>query len=285
MKKLISFFILCGLFAHLYARQEISEKYALTGASELYGLSGISIMDPYLSPLQYGGLGLLYEYESHRFINSENTKLSIQTRFNTNIGIAFNSAITSSTYCFGGAYSWGMHYHLDNSFYPSAQFLLGGTADINFLGKLNGRNGNNPYNMDLATNLNLSGIVRYDFELWHKKMRLTYNLEAPFIGCFFAPEAGLSYYEIGEFGVMDNTIHFSSLLNKQGMTGRLMCEIPFRCCTLKFGFISSELKYKANDLLFTTNSFNFMIGYSYKFHTFKGTRETIPAIFTDSEKY
>lgn len=118
------------------------------------------LLDNYLSPLTYDGIGFRYDYSSRKYLSPNNLKLSRENQFNINIAVTENPAKTSNISYLGMDYSWGLHYHFRPA--KNVQLLAGGLWDIEFGLKANSRNQNNPMNIDLATNLNFSGMAIYD---------------------------------------------------------------------------------------------------------------------------
>lgn len=266
----------------MWAQEETPQKYTLTSASDQIGLSILSMTDPYLSPLPYSGVGIRYEHAERKFFSPENTKLSMEGKVRALAGMTLNPEYTASMSYLGANYSWGMHYHFQ--VLGNFQVLAGGTADAVFGFKTNTRNVNNPVNLDMATNLNLSGIARYDFKTRCRTLRLSYALEIPVLGCMYVPYGGASYYEMFSLGNLSDAFHFSSLHNKQGATSSIMLDVPFRHSTWKFGINSSRLEYKANDLVFNQNEFSLMIGCKYDLHIFSGTKTPAPSNFISTDK-
>lgn len=282
MKKLSLFVLMLILTFNVSAQNDADQKYVLTSSSNQFGITSLNILDPYLSPLVYSGVGIKFEHAERRFFSPENTKLSMEGKIKALAGMTFNSNNTASMSYLGANYGWGMHYHfqvLDNF-----QVLAGGTADAIFGFKSNARNVNNPINLDMATNLNLSGIARYDFKTRRRTLRLSYALEIPVLGCMYVPYGGASYYEMFGLGNLSDAFHFSSLHNKLGSSGSLMLDVPFKHSTWRFGINTSKLKYQANNLVFKQNEYSLMIGCKYDLHIFSGTKTPAPSNFISSDK-
>jgi hypothetical protein len=240
----------------------------------------LRLLDPYLSPSSYSGLGLGFEHASRRLFNAENDYLSWQSKLSGLVGIALNPAFTAQMTYMGADYSWGMHYHLTPI--RNLQILVGGNVSADFALKSLSRNVNNPVNVDLATNLNFSAEAAYDIQFWRRTFRLKYSFETPIVGCMFAPVGGSSYYEMFELGNLDNSIHVSSLHNKQGYDSALRIDVPFRHSTWQFGISSSSLTYKANDLVFNTSKYSLEIAWVYDLYIFRGFKNQPPRGFINS---
>jgi len=256
------FFIIC-------AAQEVdARKQLLSTIENSINISTISIVDPYLSPLNYQGLGGSFHTENRKFLSPDNLKLSRQVSLNLVGGMAINPAYTASMIFAGGDFGWGLHYHLKP--FANFQILGGGLWDVNFMYKMVGRNTNNPINVDLATNINFSGIARYDFVLFKKTHRLQLNLQSPLLGCMYVPLAGASYYEMFKLWNLSSTTHFSSLHNKRGINTSLSIYVPFKRAVWKFGIGYNGLKYSANDMIFKQQELSVLVGTTFDRIIFAG---------------
>ncbi|HRZ97687.1 MAG TPA: DUF3316 domain-containing protein [Paludibacter sp.] len=282
MKKWIFFLFLIFCF-QMQAQNSLQRQFPLTTVSDLAGISVLNLQDAYLSPLTYSGLGVFVEHREQKLFSPDNTKLSMQTKLNGLIGITVNPKSTASIAYMGAAGSWGAFYHFNNiadDLYLSA----GSTLDAGFAVKQNGRNVNNPYNFDLATNINLAAVANYDISVFRKLIRLNFEIEAPVLGCMFVPEAGISYYEMFELMNLNNTFHFSSLHNRQGMSLNTAIEIPFKNSTWKFGIGANKLKYTANEMIFEHNELKMFVGWKYNIYRFTGTQNKAPDNFVSAYK-
>lgn len=277
MKKNI--ILILFLFACIFvmAQNTDEKKYLLTTHTTTFGLSTLSFLDPYLSPLTYSGFGMRYEHESRRFLSPENIKVSMQSNLNIETGIALNPPVTSSMAYLGANYSWGMHYH----FRPvkGLHILVGGLWDVDFGVKEVPRNINNPVNIDMATNLSISGIAMYDVPLHKRTLRLQLSLQTPVLGCMFVPGGGASYYEIFSLGNLTDAFHFSSLHNKRGLHSTFTVDVPFNRSVWRFGLNMQGLKYMANDMVFEKNEFSLLIGTTFDVATFTGRKNKAPKNF------
>jgi len=282
MKRNIFLFQLFLFSSLLFAQTNDEQKYLLTTETSTYGLSTIKLTDPYLSPISYSGIGLRYENESRRFLSTQNTNISKQSNFKLMCGLAFNPTITASMTYMGMNYDWGMHYHFRP--FTGLQLLVGGLCDVDFGLKDISRNVNNPINLDLATNLNLSGVVIYDIPLSRKVLQLQIALQSPILGYMFVPGEGTSYYEIFELGNFTNTTHFSSLHNKRGINGTFSVDVPFKYSIWRFGFNYHELDYSSNNLIFKRKDVCLLIGSTFDIATFAGRGNRAPRNFISTKE-
>ena len=282
MKKCIFLSIFFLFYSILFAQTNIEQKYLLTTQTNTFGLTTIGLLDPYLSPMTYTGAGVEYNYDGRRYFSAQNTKLSMDSKMNMICGLALNPAATASMTYMGMTYGWGMHYHF--RIQEDFRILAGGLWDVDFGFKDISRNVNNPVNIDLATNLNLSMLAIYDIPFWRRVMQLQLAVQSPVLGCMFVPQGGASYYEMFELGNLKNTSHFSSLYNKQGLKWTLSLDFPFNHSVLRLGLSSNELKYSANDMVFNRNEYSFLIGTTFDVATFAGRKNKAPKNFLSTNE-
>jgi len=278
---IIGLFILL-LLSTISAQQVDDKKYKLISAASYTDISLLSLVDPYLSPLSYNGIGIGYGHSEQKYFDTENTRFSMRRRWNIIGGLALNPVFSTAMTYAGGECSWGAFYHYRK--FSGVQFLLGATADGQLGVKSISRNVNNPVNMDAAVNLNLAAMMRYDFRLFGYPMRLNYELETPVAGCMFVPMQGASYYEMFELWNLDNAVHFSSIHNKSCLKFALGLDVRFKKSTLNLGFGQQKLLYEANDLIFKRSNFSISLGYKYDFYIFKGVNNSAPSNFLSTDK-
>ena len=282
MKKLllIAFVILFNFM--LKAQNGSEQKYLLTTKTNTGGLSVLSLTDPYLSPLTYTGNGIQFDHESRRFWSLTNTRLSIQSKLNLEGGFLLNPAQTSSMTYIALDYSWGLHWH----FRPmkGLKLLAGGNVDLGLAYKDVPRNINNPGNMDLATNLNLSGIAMYDIPLRKRILKLQLAIESPVIGWMYVPLAGASYYEMFMLGNLSNTSHFSSLINKRGIHPTLTLDVPLKNSVWRIGMGYQGLKYEANNMVFKRSELSLILGSTFDIISFGGHLKKVPGNFISTNE-
>lgn len=282
MKKSAILLLVIFFGSLLFAQNTDEQKYLLTTTNQSFGLATLSILDPYLSPSVYSGIGIKYGDENSQFFSPENINISWQNKMNLETGLSFNPASTNYMFYFGANYGWGMSYHF--RLQKGLQVLAGGLCDLDFGLKMIGRNVNNPVNLDLATNLNLTGAVLYDIPLRRKTLRLQLALQTPVLGCMFVPVGGASYYEIFELGNFTNTFHVSSLINKRGLSGAFTVDVPFNRSVWRVGLNFMTLKYAANDMVFQRNEFGLSIGTTFDVATFAGRKNKAPKNFISANE-
>lgn len=221
--RIITLTVLLGLlfpflsFAEKKQEKEIFAKYK----SIAFGAGTKSVYDSYLSPLIYKGIDWSLKYEGIK--KSGNS--FIQSMVDLNISKSENPAKTANYYTGTFSINAAKFY----SFNPIEKFQmhLGAQWEVLAGGIYNTRNGNNPATGKAHTNLNLSGIIAYHFKIKNQNILLRYQSSLPFIGIFFSPEYGQSYYEIGRKN-NENNIHlyFSSFHNYRAIKNEFSVEFP-----------------------------------------------------------
>lgn len=261
----------------LSAQNDSVPKYLLTTKSSSVGLTLPGFIDPYLSPLAYSGFGLRYNSDSRRYLSPENTTYSMQSKLSLSAGMMLNPAFSSEMIYLGANYGWGVNYHFRIN--KQLKILAGGLWDVDFGFKNVSRNVNNPINLDMATNLNLSGLIIFDYPTRKNVLRLKLAVQTPVLGYMFVPLGGASYYDMFELGAMKNSFHFSSIHNKIGLDQIYSVDVPFNHSIWNFGLHFLNLKYKANQLVFVHDEISLMVGTTFDVITFGGKKKIAPGNF------
>jgi hypothetical protein len=277
-----SFLLSFVFFISLYisAQDTAESSYLLTTKSATYGISICNFTDPYLSPVKYSGNGVNYLLESRRLLSAKNTNYSIQTKFRIAVDVMLNPSGSSEMLYSGLNYGWGISYHIRGN--HGLHILAGGLCDLDFGFKDIPRNINNPVNLDLATNLNLTGVAMYNLSLRKRTLHLQAAFQTPLIGYMFIPDAGATYYEMFELSNLSNTFHFSSIFNKIGLNQRYTVDIPCNKNTWRVGINIQNLRYKANNLVFNHQEVSVSIGSTFDVIKFGGRKRTAPQNFINS---
>lgn len=273
--KLILF---CLLFS--FALQAQEKEYNLITQNYSYGLSFLDIADSYLSPLRYDGDALRFQRESRQFFR-DRTDLSSYNSFLLMGGSATNPANTAVMMLASMNLGYGIHYH----FYlnDNMRILAGGIWDFDLGFKMISRNVNNPANLDLATNLNLSGIFRLLIPTSKRTMLLDVSIQNPFIGCMFIPENGATYYEMFTIDSSQTKMfHLSSLHNRVGYKAGIAFCFPLKKTTWRAQFNYQNLRYTANNAFYLRNELSFSIGCSYDIYRFSGRTDKAPENFNST---
>ncbi len=277
MKNTLLVFVFLFIALNLSAQQVDEKKYLLTNYTSTVGVSNLGMTDPYLSPLNYSGMGVNYNLETSRFLTTENTLLSNQYKLKLDAGLMLNPQMTAAMMYLGANGGWGLQYHFRIN--KSFQVLAGGLWDVDFGFKYLDRNVNNPVNVDLATNINLTGVAKYNIPLRKKTLQLQLSLQTPILGCMYVPLGGASYFEMFQLGNLSDAFHFSSLHNKRGYNTKFIVQVPFNRSVWHFGFSASDLKYSANDMVYTRNELSLVVGTNLDVIYFAGKKNKMPENF------
>jgi len=201
----------------------------------------------------------------------------MQDKLTLSAGMMLNPAFSSEMLYIGANYGWGVNYHFRLT--KGLKILAGGLWDVDFGFKNVPRNINNPINLDMATNLNLTGLLIYDYPTRRRTLHLQAALQAPIIGYMFVPQGGASYYDMFQLGSLSNAFHFSSLHNKRGLNQTYTVDVPFNHSTWRFGLHFQNLKYKANNLVFAHNETSVIVGTTFDAISFSGKKKVAPQNF------
>lgn len=262
---------------NVLAQDNKKTDFLLTNNSKNLELGSISISDPYLSPLTYNGAVLRISSDDKRLLSSKYNRITTQIKSNYGMGMLYNPTQTSALLYFESNYQLGAYYNYRPN--NCLQIMAGSVADIAIGSKYMPRNINNPYNIDLSTNLNISGIAFYNIPFKKRILKLELSLQSPLIGCMFVPEYGSSYYEMFSLGNLNNCFHLSSIHNKRALKSDLLIHIPFNRFNFHMGLGVNLLKYSANSMVFKQNEYNILIGTSVDLIKFAGSKKSVPSNF------
>ena len=256
MKKVVLCLLLSS-FAYFASAQSdslvLSKPLWSVNKTTSIGYGAANVYDTYLSPLKYSGnsYSLLHERLSrtHFFDN----KLIKQQIFRLNVSVTDNPAKNANEYSVIGEYRLGAHYPVWKR--GKLQVRAGGIWNIGGGVIYNERNSNNPASAKAFTDLNLSAQTFYRL----KGVLLRWQLDLPFVGAFFMPEYGESYYEIS-LGNRQNLIHFSSFHNQRALFNNFSADFPLSNWTIRLALQSDYNQTRANSLTSHIYTNTFMIG-------------------------
>jgi hypothetical protein len=265
------------LFFNFSFAQE--SKNTITNSGWLFGVGGISLYDEYLSPLIYTGTVFRADYQSSRFISAENNRIYIDKILMVSGGLAKNAPQTNSLFYISLRPGIGMHYHFRPA--QNLKLLVGGLWDLSFASKYNFNNGNNPYSADLSTQLRISSILQYRFNLWKIPVLSRYETRLPVMGVMFVPEYGASYYEMFTLGHLGKAIHLSSPFNAFSWNNSVSADLLFKKFILRFSYTHDYEKHHANSLHFESIQNVFSVGSAINFSVFDRSKRPAPASYND----
>ncbi|MGI6573654.1 MAG: DUF3316 domain-containing protein [Fermentimonas sp.] len=234
--------------------------------STLAGVGALTLNDSYLSPLRYDGTTFTLLHDRLNGSRYVNARLLLQQQYKIQAAVTKNPTSSASEY----------YGELDcrvSGFYPLLQqprfrLLAGGGWEASLGGIYNVRNSNNPGSLKASTNLNLSIMAFYSW----RGVTFRWQLGTPFIGLFFSPEYGHSYYEIFTLGNSRQTLHFASFHNQQALSNYFTVDLPIRNITLRAGYLGDYFRTDQNQLVTRVVSHQFVLGLAFESLYFGGKR-------------
>lgn len=260
--------VLCVANAALgQSEQSLATKKAVNQAT-LFGVGSMILTDTYLSPLEYNGLSLSLFYERLNATSLFNSKMLLQQQ------VLLQGASTDNPISNAKTYYGNIDYHL-HGFYPilktnSFRLLGGAGTELSVGGVYNIRNSNNPAQLKTSINLNASLMAFYKW----KQLTLRWQITTPLMGAFFSPGYGQSYYEIFVLGNDSGTIQFATPSNQRGLRNYITADYPIGKVTLRAGYLRNYYRTKANNLITSISSHQFVIGLAFESLSF-GRRDLL----------
>ena len=234
--------------------------------ARLWGAGKSFLTDTYLSPLEYSNFTMSLLHERINPTKLFNEKLLLQQQFQIQLAFTQNPSASASEYAGEVSYNVNALY----PFFKNAKFGLcgGGGGDASLGGIYNSRNSNNPGSLKASVNLDLSAMATYNWR------RLTFRWQAstPFLGMFFSPAYGQSYYEIFSLGNGKGTVRFASFQNQLALRNYFTVDIPLNNLTIRTGYLGDFYRTDVNDIVTNIVSHQFMIGLAVESLNFGGLK-------------
>lgn len=236
--------------------------------STLFGVGSMILTDTYLSPLEYNGISLSLFYERLNATSLLKGEMLLQQQ------IFLQTASTDNPINNAKTYYGNIDYHL-HGFYPilktnSFRLLGGAGTELSIGGIYNIRNSNNPAQLKTSINLNASLLAFYNW----KRLTFRWQVTTPLLGAFFSPQYGQSYYEIFVLGNDSRIVHFATPGNQRGLRNYITVDYPIGKATIRAGYLRNYYRTKANDLITSISSHQFVIGLAFESLSF-GRKDVI----------
>lgn len=255
------FLTICSI--SLFAQERAMKS---TNQATLLGVGKAFLTDTYLSPLKYSGLTMSLLHDRISPTRHLNEKLLLQQQFQIQLAFTKNPSASASEYAGEVSYSVNAFY----PFFKNAKFslLAGGGGDASLGGIYNVRNSNNPGSLKTSVNLDLSAMATYNWR------RLTFRWQAstPFLGMFFSPAYGQSYYEIFSLGNGKGTVRFASFQNQLALRNYFTVDIPLNNLTIRTGYLGDFYRTNVNDITTKIISHQFVLGFAVESLNFGGLK-------------
>lgn len=235
-----------------------------TNQATLLGVGNAFLTDTYLSPLEYSGLTMSLLHDRISPTRHFNEKLLLQQQFQMQVAFTKNPSASASEYFGEVSYTVNGLY----PFFKNEKFRLfgGGGLDASLGGIYNVRNSNNPGSLKTSVNLNLSAMAIYNW----RRFTFRWQVSTPFLGMFFSPEYGQSYYEIFSLGNGKGTVRFASFQNQLALRNYFTVDIPINNFTIRTGYLGDYYRTDVNDIITKIVSHQFVVGLAVESLNFGG---------------
>lgn len=243
------------LFAQDEPRPVISSTSLGAGSSYIY--------DTYLSPLVYKGYNVQLNHERIVGIPRWHKHMYFQQQLKLNFSNGNNLAHNNNTMAGIISYEGGVIRKLNKS--GKVNFFAGGSgsAELGFI--YNSRNGNNPATAKAMINLNANLMATYTLRLGTYPVFMRAQASTPFLGVFFSPQFGQSYYEIFGLGNSKGVVKFGSFHNQQAINSLVTMDFPVGSVAIRIGYYLNFYKTEANYITTKMITNNFMLGVTKEF--------------------
>ncbi|MEG1498940.1 MAG: DUF3316 domain-containing protein [Bacteroidales bacterium] len=201
------------------------------------GIVGTNIYTDYLSHLPYQGLqgGILYQGDK-----SFAKKLMQDWKIQIEGGGLHSPAKNYSYYSAMLHLHWGVLCPVYK--HPNFQILVGGQLQTEIGGFYLPAYGNSAAVLNANISLNAAFRLDYKFFLGKQPMQLHYQLALPLLGLVFAPEYGMSYYEIfTKIYSPEHYLSFASVYNNFSMQNMVALDFVFKTVQLRFSYVGHSL--------------------------------------------
>lgn len=235
----------------------------LSRHSSYYGVGFNNIFDSYLSPLDYKGSTLVYTHQREGNATWAGRDMTSMSILAANTTLASNPAENGEFWDVDVQWAYGLHRNWlwGDRAQPRLRLGLGALWGFHLGGTYSTRNGNNPAQGRLATDLSVSGLAEYRFPLWNRQWLWRTQLDAPLLGLMFSPRFGQSYYEI--FTVESRPRFYATYpLNAPSMRLLSTISLPLRHQRFSVGFQVNVRQSDIQELKRHAWNVAFVVGYT-----------------------
>ncbi|MGI6047363.1 MAG: DUF3316 domain-containing protein [Petrimonas sp.] len=260
--------IITFLFLTICSNSLSAQENVMKSANQatLLGVGKAFLTDTYLSPLEYSGLTISLLHDHINPTKHFNEKLLLQQQFQIQLAFTKNPSASASEYFGEVSYNVNGLY----PFFKNEKFRLfgGGGLNASLGGIYNVRNTNNPGSLKTSVNLDLSAMTIYNW----RRFTFRWQVNTPFLGMFFSPEYGQSYYEIFSLGNGKGTIRFASFQNQLALRNYFTVDIPINNFTIRTGYLGDYCRTNVNDIITKIVSHQFVVGLAVESLNFGGAK-------------
>lgn len=223
--------------------------------SHNFSVGANNIYDNYMSPLEYKGITIRYNY----LFTRETSWFDANFEKYQNIGIELsksnNPNRNASYYGLLLTYQLGGHYYIPNL--DRLKFGFGVLGNVNLGGLYNTRNGNNPATARFYIGLLPSAVIQYKIT---NKLPIQLQVDFSLLGCYFQPQFGESYYEI-YLGNRSGLFNFTSLHNFRSIKLDLSSKVFIFKKYFRVGILGDFTQTKIHETITHNYSWNFVLGF------------------------
>lgn len=196
----------------------------------------ISILDTYLSPLEYTGTSVALSGLWKKAMPFDPVRWTMNFDADIRLARTLNPAKLASEYMFSTSFLWGMNrrWQLPFDIQLSAGASAGISAGVIYLPK----NSNNPASAKCSVSLALQTEVSRKFSIGRLPVVISDRVYLPSLSVFFSPQFGESYYEI-YLGNHSGLAHC-------GWWGNFFCIDNIFAVDLDFGKTAMRVGYRFN---------------------------------------
>lgn len=252
-------------------------------ASTYFSVGNNQVYDTYLSINRYSGLDVGIGHERMRVAPFGAGRLAARHLFEVDFSTTRNRPGNGMMITGMFDYSFGLYriFRLP----CKLKLLGGGELSTNVGGIYNLRNSNNPAAAKASVNAGVSGMAIYTWRVSGYPITLRYSMSLPFIGTFFCPGYGQTYYEMFSLGNTKGIVHFGSFHNQFDMSNMFTVDFPVGRSAVRIGYKNRLRSTHQNHLVYKMYTHVFTVGIATEFVTRSQRRKVMSAASSISAFY